>query len=154
MSENELPPWPWQDGEPKGEIIKRREDACVGAWVLVATYRRVYAKDATGRSVGGPLPRYEYGPMKIVGETKFSWLIGNPDSYLFRNGDFSRADKFPKKRTDKRGGAIFYGIDDVEDAVWLGSHSYRIAERIRSVKDVDLLRRVAQIVGYNEERAA
>ena len=141
---SEIPPWPWQNGKPEGEIVRRAEDAHVGAWVLIRTTDRVYRRDNRGRSIGGAVERYTYRPSKVLGETKISWLVG-PE---WMAGRLDEAARFPKKRTQLK--PEFYGLDDVEDRLWVGSHRRDIADALYRVDDRATLERIAQIIGYRE----
>lgn len=38
---------------------------------------RVYARDAKGKAIGGPIWREHWVPLEIVGETSRSWLVGH-----------------------------------------------------------------------------
>ena len=138
MSEmQDLPPWPWPE-KVRGTIIKRREDAAVGLFVLLHTDRRVYRRDETGRARGGPIGRYAYEPAEIVGENKVSWIIG-----------FARAN-YPKVPSARRP-ARFYGLEDVEDILWRGAHAYRLGDHVKGIRDIGLLQRIASMTGYQSD---
>lgn len=135
--ENGLPPWPWRS-EPKGTIIRRFEEAAVGLYAMTSDHnRRVYRKNAEGQSVGGPIGRYYWAPVEIIGETKTSWLLQN-----WRDGE-----SYPKKPSDARP-KRFYGLDEVEDMIWMDHHASRIGDHVKRIKDVGLLQRIAALTGY------
>jgi hypothetical protein len=144
-----LPPWPQM---PAGwdfdvtAIVPRRTSALfVGAIVFVHTSNRVYRKRWNGTyhaGVGGPVERYTYEVRKIAGETRVSWLLA-----AYNGADLDRCYKVPKRDLSK-----IYGRDDVEDALWIGSHQHKIARAVGDLRDRGLktraqLEAIAQILG-------
>jgi hypothetical protein len=136
-----LPPWPWYNREPQGEIVQRRDQIQVGSWALVynedfRVYRqRVSVENGRPSSEGAPIARYKYRPVQVTGETRVSWVC-------------SRGEKYAKK------GHALSGLLDVEDALWVGEHKYRIIDRLRYRPiDVNTLRQIADLIGYVDEDA-
>lgn len=100
-------------------------------------------------------PRYDanrrelssYRCVEIVGETKQSWLI---HSY----GPKERVNKKTLKGSpDKYSSGIPYyaSLDEVKEMLWIDKHCHRIADEVRHVRDGDLLRKIAELIGYKEE---
>jgi hypothetical protein len=111
--------------------------------------RRVYAKDANGRSIGGPLFRGHFYPVEVYGETSRSWLVGRPGRPAL--SEWLRpelAAKVPKAKPFPP----LYTAEDVDRAVWVRENGHRLAERVSYVKDYDKLRQIAEIVGYEEPK--
>ncbi len=116
----------------------------VGSTVWIFDYNhRVYAKDASGRSIGGPIWREHWVPYKITGETRVSWITDRG--------------KFPKK-PNKRGlfmmsQGMYSALEVapypeyIDNEEWRNTHARIIAERVRAA-DVATLRRIAEIIGY------
>lgn len=108
--------------------------------------KREYKRDARGRSYGGPIWREHWRPVEVVGETSRSWLVGYVHSPT----------KVPKK--DFENGACPSGwarsMEQIERLEWVDVHRHRIAEKVRSVSDDEVLHAVARLIGYdeNEER--
>lgn len=141
MNNEGLPPWPWRDGDVLGELIRSVRDARVGVYALIHTQRRVYRRDESGRAQGGPIPRYGWEPALIHGETKVSWLIGSerwPEN----------ATRYPKKPKDGDGKPRIYGMEEFDDLMWRSENAWRLGEHVRSIKDVALLQRIAQMTGF------
>ncbi|MGY3588015.1 hypothetical protein [Bradyrhizobium sp. USDA 4350] len=142
---DKLPPWPrMPDGWDEAAIVPRRAaPLSIGAIVFVLTDTRVYARKPGALSSGGPIERYRYEPRMIGGETRASWLLTS------WSGPFhpDRADKVPKRDLSK-----VFGLDDVEDALWICAHQYKIAGAVGALRCPDQARRaaleqIAQILG-------
>lgn len=132
MSETKAPIWPDYGSLDASKAVRRRADISVGAVVFVHDVnRRVY----TGKN-SGPNPRYHFRPERVVGETKRSWLVG----VAFR------PDKHPKASPSG-----LYGLDDVEDALWADSYAYHIGSRVGRLRDPEMLRAIAKLIGFEPE---
>lgn len=130
--DKQLPPWPEYGSFDPNKVIRRRSEIAVGSVVFVYDQnRRVY-----GSSLSGPSPRHHYRAEQVVGETSRSWLTGYAH----------RPDKHPK--ADPR---ALHGLDDVEDALWVSSHRYRISRKIDAISDADKLRAIAKLIGFEPE---
>lgn len=127
--------WPYFGSEEKFPIIARRADAAVGKGVLVFDgNRRIYLRKGEG-----PSYRHHFKPMRIVGETSRSWLVG------WSAESACKATKFAKAAPG------FFGLLDAEDAIWRNDNAYRISETIRWGRfPTDQLREIAKIIGYKE----
>lgn len=129
IREDHAPTWPrWGSLEPS-KAVRRRAEISVGSVVLIHDVNnRVYLQRN-----GGPDARHFFVPREVIGETSRSWLVGWP----------GRADKHPKASP-----AGLYGLDDVEDALWVREHSYRLGQHIGRINDADLLRQIAKLAGF------
>lgn len=97
--------------------------------------RRVYRKDASGRSVGSPIWREHWKEVFIVGETRVSWLVG-PE---WCRNQLNRADKLPKKSFP---GIYAVSDEDLERRSWVVENCHRLSEAVRSCKDYDVLKTI------------
>lgn len=100
-------------------------------WIYDAN-RRVYARDAAGRSYGGPLYRESWREEPIIGETKMSWLIG-PD--------------WKPKKIAKKGPhcGICFSLAELEDRCWEHDNRHRLSEKVRGAT-LSQLRRIDAIL--------
>jgi hypothetical protein len=85
----------------------------------------------------------------VVGETPRSWIVG----YYMGSGDnrqLREVGKMPKsgKVSKERVRAVFYTKQAMEDAIFINDHRHKLAEFVRRVDDADVLRKVADLVGY------
>ncbi len=98
--------------------------------------RRVY-RDRTPGSFGGGAPIYSehFEPLKIIGESKASWLLEHRQSVGKRVLAFNG---YPRK---------FFTAEQMDDDIWANEHRYNIKERLTRVS-VEQLRKVAAIIGY------
>jgi hypothetical protein len=136
-----LPPWPNYRGLDPLKVIARREQLHVGAVAFRQTDTRVYlrVKGRSYASTGAPIARYAFVPYAVVAETPRSWITNASDK------------KFPKR--DPR---ELFGLDDVEDFLWVTENRIDIADMIRrdSAITVNMLREVARVIGYKPKAAA
>lgn len=97
--------------------------------------RRIYRKDAQGRSYGGPIWREHWQQVEITGETSRSWIL--------------RDKKIPKKGPLPWG----YALDEqtIDRAAWVHDNSYLISVEVARERDYDKLQQIAAIVGYKEK---
>lgn len=91
-------------------------------------------------------------PMFITGENKTSWIIGQ----LWEQR------KFPKKcqgklytNKDSRGNRdrVFVSKDEVNKYIWVRENSYRIVSCVQACDDYNVLRQIAELVGYKAEES-
>lgn len=95
--------------------------------------RRVYTR---GGSVGrGPIWREHWAPRKIVGETSRSWVT-------------EYGDKVPKRGCDPR--CVAFSRDEIERQAYIHENAHKIGEAVRCIGDYELLRKVAELIGYSE----
>ena len=99
---------------------------------------RVYAKSASGGSTGSPIYREHWRETTITGETLRSWvtLYGK-----FSKADGTRRDAYGVKR-------CVFSLADVKADCWIHEHRYAIRTMVGDCDDVDVLKRIAEIVGY------
>lgn len=96
--------------------------------------RRVYAKDANGKSFGGPIWREHWVPTEIIGETSRSWLIG-PE---WMKTQLTRADKLAKKSFP---GHYALSEADIDKAAFVRDRS-KLADAIHRCADYDTLKTI------------
>lgn len=115
------------------------ESIGIGTVVCVRT-----AYGRTPKTLEDELARWnEY---KITGETRVSWIA---------KYGFNFEIKIDKKTLQVRGeDKIAWSKDEIV-AAWkvhefLADHKYRIVEKVRECRDVEILKRVAELVGYTE----
>jgi hypothetical protein len=94
--------------------------------------RRVYKKNAEGRSVGGPIWREHWVQLEIVSETSRSWLVGRPNWLTKTLGKYA-------KRGWPHGLAT---SQESIDRMAFVEGRYRIAERVGRCQDHDTLKAV------------
>jgi hypothetical protein len=97
--------------------------------------RRVYDKPlaGTGRIFGTIIYREHFKPLKIIGETRQSWLL--EFGYKAKKGD----------DPIKRGG--FYTEVEMEDNIWTHDHRHKVRDLLDRASPTQL-REVAEILGY------
>ena len=100
---------------------------------------RVYAKSASGGSTGSPIYREHWREAAITGETSRSWVTANRMKFSKTTGEMR--DAYGIKR-------CVFSLADVEADCWIHEHAYHVAELVKTCKDVDVLKRIAEIVGY------
>lgn len=93
---------------------------------------RVYDKG----KITGPIYREHWVPIVIFGETSRSWLAGYEfDPY-----------KIPKKGPHH---PFALSEQEVEDDCWRQEHRYSISRQVERVTDVEILRKIAALVGWS-----
>ena len=109
--------------------------------------RRIYQKDAKGRSFGGPIWREHWRPAEGVGETRVSWIINTPGGGLWDSV------RVPKK--DFRGGKCPRGFLLSEEAIdreaWVHDNASRLGHAVMRCGDYDTLKKIAEMVGYKDQ---
>lgn len=105
--------------------------------------RRVYRKNAAGCGFGAPVYREHFRPIVISGETSRSWTVGDGRWQI----------KIPKAGGAVRGN-IFMTEAAVNDDVWIKEHKYRIESLVGRLTDVETLRKVAALIGYEDGESA
>lgn len=98
--------------------------------------RRVYPKTNDQYRSVPPIYAEHWVPVEIVGETSRSWIV-----------DWFKA-KVPKKGPHH---GYAFTQKEVDDDVWVHSHCWRLREVVSVCKDADVLRKVAELVGYKPE---
>lgn len=128
MTDLKYPPWPNYGSLDPARAVARRNDVVVGSVVFEHDVNaRVYPMGGNGRMS----ERHTFRAAEVVGETARSWVVGPWKT------------KHPKKDA-----AGIYGLEDVEDWLWVNSHAHRIADEVRRTRDADVLRSVAKLIGF------
>lgn len=99
--------------------------------------RRVYRDKSPGSfGGGGPIYSEHFEPLKIIGESKSSWLLEH--RYSVGKRVLASAKTFPRR---------FFTAAQMDDDIWANEHRYAIREKLTRTP-VDQLRQVAAIIGY------
>jgi hypothetical protein len=100
-------------------------------WELAATYK----------------PGQEFKRVQVVGETSVSWIIGSDPKYEFDRFKVPKRDPF-----GDNGDKYPRVYNDVDKTEWLfmANHKYHISRKVESVKNVETLRKIAELINYNE----
>lgn len=98
---------------------------------------RNYLRDENGKAIGGSIYRDHWVPAVITGETSRSWLLGDNSWSMV---------KVPKKGANPK--QYKFSLSDVEDDVWLHVNRYGISQRVLSVNDVAVLKKIADLLSY------
>ncbi len=96
---------------------------------------RVYPERKKGEyDSRSPIYREHFRPVTIMSETTRSWICG------------------PKwKKISKRDPwKILNTPSMVDDDVWMNNNRYQISKKVHTNTDVDKLRQIAEIIGYEE----
>lgn len=104
-------------------------------WVFNENHR-VYAQG--GRAGDGPLWREHWRPLTITGETRVSWIAGKGYGVV----------KVPKKNPDPR--VFAFSEAEIDKRAWVVQNIHRISGKLQFVTDYDVLRKVADLIGYSE----
>lgn len=99
-------------------------------WVFDINVRK-YRKDENGRSFGGPIWREHWRQQEIVGETRRSWIT-------------NCGTKIPKSGAN----GVAFSLEEIEREAFIQENRHRIADGVRGVKDYDLLKKIADLIGY------
>ena len=99
-------------------------------WIFDENRRR-YKTDEKGRSIGGPIWREHWVKVKIVGETRRSWVTNYYDR------------KVPKKG----GRGYAFSEEDIDRMAFIEQRR-RIGEAVGYCTDYETLKRIADMVGY------
>jgi len=102
---------------------------------------RVYRKDATGRSMAGPIWAEHWREYAIIGETSRSWIVGTESGCVFN--------KIPKNKLHSWRGYA-HSKEEIQQGAYIDRNRYAIAERLRRIDDYAVLRQIATLIGYEE----
>lgn len=103
--------------------------------------RRVYRKDANGKSLsGGPIWREHWAKKKVTSETSRSWVVGE-------NGWDQH--KIPKKGPTPYG--ICWSEEELDQLSYVADHKHKISDAVQRLTDYDTLKRVADLVGFKAD---
>lgn len=86
---------------------------------------------------------HHYRSETIIGETKLSWLVGDP----FYRGSISKVNKRTLAEAGKNGfgGYQWFTKEGMEDDLWQREHRSDIANKVRGAP-VPILRRIAALL--------
>lgn len=107
-------------------------------WIFDANHR-VYRRDEKGRSSGGPIWREYWRKREVTGETSRSWIVG--EHYAQR--------KIPK--TGEQPHDVCWSEEEIERRAYVEENSHRIADKVRHVRDHEVLKKIAELIGYQPE---
>lgn len=96
--------------------------------------RRVYAEPQPGHKWGELIHREHWRKVIIVAETSRSWVTDYYGKKLPKNGSWPHG----WVRTEQ----------EVDDSEWLYANRYKLGDAVRACQDVNVLRDVARLVGY------
>jgi hypothetical protein len=97
--------------------------------------RRVYLKDPqTGLSCGSPIWREHWVKATIADENSRSWIT-------------QRGIKIPKKGPLPKGMSL--SEEDIENKAFVIENALPIADRVRAISDHEILKKVAELIGYS-----
>jgi hypothetical protein len=108
--------------------------------------RRVYLRDANGRSHGGPTYEGHWVEHIVTGEEGRSWLV----ALLNRDGAPGHQQKVGKSSLGKK----YYTAAEKATHAWTHLHRHRLADAVLRCADIEVLKRVASIVGYPDPDSA
>lgn len=97
--------------------------------------RRRYRRDASGRPSGPPIYAEHFERGEVVGETRASWICrvgGGAECKVNKKTMLESAAPYGVYR--------WYTEQAREDDIWIKENRHALAERVRSIRDVDLLR--------------
>jgi hypothetical protein len=99
-------------------------------WIFDINYRS-YRQDENGCAYGGPIWRDCWRKHEIVGETKRSWIT-----------------RWGRKVPKEGGHGIAFSEEEVSREAYIHDNRHKIADRVMQLSDHDILKRVAELVGY------
>ena len=99
--------------------------------------RRVYRKDESGRSMGGgPIWREHFREQRIESETSRSWVT-NYGLKIPKNG--------------KPSWEVCWTQEEINRRSYVHEASVPVSDLVRRVRDYDLMKQIAALVGYEEK---
>lgn len=93
--------------------------------------RREYRRDEKGRSYGAPIWRSHWEEQEVVSETSRSWVT-----------------RWGVKVPKKGGRGIAFSEEEIEQHGYVERHKHKIGHAISRIDDYILLKRVADLIGY------
>jgi hypothetical protein len=124
---------------------KQFKDLKIGDSVWLFDYNRRIYKKKDGFSYGGPIYRYHWYEKKIIGSTKLSWIVNT-------RFDIKHCLKIGKNKIRSHYN-ILLSEQELNDKVWEHDNICGISEAVRKCKDITVLRKVAEIIGYVENKS-
>jgi hypothetical protein len=104
---------------------------------------RVYVAD-DGTKTNYPVWHKHWTEWKVVGETSRSWIV-LPARWGINDPTHKSARKIPKKGTHQD---WCQSEKEIVERAWAHDHKYKIADRVQRLADPAILRKVAELVGY------
>jgi hypothetical protein len=131
-----------------------KTDIHVGSTVWVFDQnRRDWERDASGKR-SKIIYRYHWEECTIVGENRASWILPNGESFPKRPKDTERL--LHTYRLDRLGNwsckRVALSLQEVDDDCWQDEHRQQIVRYVDRC-DAATLRKVAELVGYEERKA-
>lgn len=128
---------------PDRASVERIAEASVGDWVWEfrseqARYDRK-TKEYLGRGV--------FVLTQIAGSNRASFFLAKEAKQ-----GYDRKTGAIRPRSGYTSGDFLAGQCEREAREYLAQHAYRLADAIRACKDVDVLREVAKLIGYDDQR--
>lgn len=130
MSQNQTESKPQDVEEPRNDGLN--ETPCYPPCWVFDINRRVYRRNENGKPCGGPIWREHWREMKIVGETKVSWIT-----------------EWGKKIPKKGGQGICFSERELEEASWVQENRHRLSDAVLSLNDFTTLKAVSEILWDN-----
>ena len=103
--------------------------------------RRVYRKDAKGRSMGSSIWAEHWREYAIIGQTSRSWIVGTESGRVFG--------KIPKNKYCSWQGYA-RSKEEIQQGAYIEKNRYAISERLRNIDDYFVLLQIAAMIGYKE----
>jgi hypothetical protein len=112
-----------------GDVLWRFDQNC-----------RVYPTDAAGKTIpGGPIYSRHFRPVVIIGETRGTWLVGD-------HGRWKVNKKTLRTAKDADGWHVqMFTKEQMDDMVYVNDHALPLSEKVRSCRNVMLLKQIAQL---------
>lgn len=111
-------------------------------WVFDDNHR-VYTKPQKGRAWGKIIWREHWVPRTIIGETRVSF------EYATRGGR-KREGTIPKRGPLPSNIAL--SQQHIDEYEWVNRHKYRLSRDVERITDPATLRKVAEIIGFDESK--
>jgi hypothetical protein len=102
-------------------------------------FKRVYEKNADGHAIGGPIYSAYWEEIEVIGETSRSWLVG----YKFNHTKIAKKDLAEGKLQGYK-----LTRAEVDEDIYFNTHRHKITSLVSDIKDVKLLKAVADLIGY------
>lgn len=83
----------------------------------------------------------KYHEYTIVSETSRSWILSGREGIKVSKKALAAGELFPN---------VARTLEEIERSEWVERNAWRIADKMRYLKDYDKLQAIAEIVGYTE----
>jgi hypothetical protein len=98
--------------------------------------------------IGSTIYRRNGTPVEITAETKVSWIVGGPHTW---DQHKIKKSAMRKGNSGERWVQFFVNRQDALDCAFAGANRYRIGSLVQGCDDGKLLRKIAEMVGYEPE---